>query len=691
MRTFRTAVLGGLTAAIAGCGSRIPEPQAIQKRLELQSFDSCAELETYVEDTAVLDMRTQLEQAKKGYSVSGGGVVLGRPEPTMAAGPSAAGDAASGPSAYTTTNTQVAGVDEADFVKNDGTRIFVLSGNRLYINQSWPADQLKNVSSLPIDGWPREMFLDDKNHVVVFSSLWTPYPLDGRLGLVMCPSMYCGYYYANTVKVTVIDVADPAVPRVQQQYEFPGYYSNSRRIGSSVRLVLSDNFRWPADIQWWPTSSDPTLYLDTSRLAAAYDELIARNEKIIRAASLSDWLPPAKRTLEDGTQIDVGYDCRDFSRSNAPTKLGLLTVATLNLDSPGVMSRTSIVAEAGEVYASASNLYIANQHWWWWPEAGQSDYTYLHKFAITDPDRAVYVASGGVDGHIADQFSMDESADGFFRVATTVATRVEDPANPWGRLEITNRVSVLGERNGALEVIGRTPDIAPGERITSSRFIEDKGFVVTFRQVDPLFTIDLKNPADPKIAGELTIPGFSTYMHPLDAAHLLTIGMYVDPANNWQSRSLQLSIFDVSDLSRPVQTFTQKVGTAYGSSEALSEHKAFNYFPARRLLAIPFADYLDTYPWSWSSFVSDLRVFEVDPLAGFVPKGALSMQDVYVSYNDWVWSYYWAPWVRRSVMADQFVYAISDAGIRVADVANLSLPLATVTFQKSVDTGTTGK
>src|SRR5919197_4619090 len=110
MRTFRTAVLGGLTAAIAGCGSRIPEPQAIQKRLELQSFDSCAELETYVEDTAVLDMRTQLEQAKKGYSVSGGGVVLGKPEATMAASPSAAGDAASGPTAYTTTNTQVAGV-----------------------------------------------------------------------------------------------------------------------------------------------------------------------------------------------------------------------------------------------------------------------------------------------------------------------------------------------------------------------------------------------------------------------------------------------------------------------------------------------------------------------------------------------------------------------------------------------------
>ncbi|HZA13206.1 MAG TPA: beta-propeller domain-containing protein, partial [Myxococcaceae bacterium] len=521
--------------------------------------------------------------------------------------------------------------------------------------------------------------------------VWSPYPLDRQLGEVACLSLSCGYYNANSVKVTVIDVADLASPRVQQEYDFPGYYSSSRRIGSSVRLVLSDNFRWPNGIQWGVYSSDPALYQDPARLAAAYDELIARNEKVIRAAALSDWLPPAKRTLEDGTTIDVGYDCRDFNRSNAPTRLGLVTVATLNLDSPDLVSRTSVVAEAGEVYASASHLYVANRHWWWWPEPGQTDYTYLHKFAITDPDRAVYVASGGVDGHIVDQFSMDEDAQGYFRVATTLNTRVEDAASSWGRVETTNRVSVLGERNGVLEVVGRTPDFASGERIYSSRFIEDKGFVVTFRQIDPLFTLDLRDPAAPRIVGELKIPGFSTYMHPLDATHLLTIGTYIDEQNTWSTRSLQLAIFDVSDLAHPSKTFTQTVGTAYGWSEAQSEHKAFNYFPARKLLAIPFFDYPATPYWDWGGFVSDLRVFEVEPATGFTAKGAVSMKDVYASYNDWGWSYYWAPYVRRSVMADQFVYAISDSGIRVADVAALSRPLATVTFQKSMDAGMTGK
>jgi uncharacterized secreted protein with C-terminal beta-propeller domain len=690
MKTLRSLVLGAASVVVAGCGSRVPDPQAIQKRLELQSFQSCEELEKYVEDTAVLQMRMQLEQSKKTYS-SGGGILTREGAPAADTNMTAAPAASSGPSAYTTTNTQVAGVDEADFVKNDGTRIFVLSGDTLYINQSWPAAELKTVSKVRIHGWPREMFLDDKNHVVVFSSIWSPYPFDRRLGDVYCLSLDCGYYSANTVKVTVIDVANLAAPVVQQEYYLPGYYSSSRRIGSSVRVVLSDDFRWPEGLQWWPTYTDAGLYQDASRFAAAVDELIAQNEKIIRAASLHDWLPTGVRKLEDGSEIELGYACSDFSRSNAPTRLGLLTVATLNLDTPGEMTRTSVVAEAGELYASQKHLYVANRHWWWWPEPGQADYTYLHKFDITDPDRAVHVASGGVDGHIVDQFSMDENAAGYFRVATTIATRIEDSNQWWGRIETTNRVSVLGEQSGALEVIGQTPDLAKGERITSSRFFEDKGFVVTFRQVDPLFTLDLKEPTNPRVVAELKVPGFSTYLHPLDADHLLTIGTYIDPANTWQSRSLQLAIYDVADLANPKQTFTQNVGTAYGWSEAQSEHKAFNYFPARKLLAIPFHDYLVNQTDYWTSFVSDLRVFGVDAATGFTPKGALSMKDVYVTYNDYGWSYYWAPWVRRSVMADQFVYAISDAGIRVADVANLSQPLGTVTFQKAVQGGTAAK
>jgi hypothetical protein len=191
--------------------------------------------------------------------------------------------------------------------------------------------------------------------------------------------------------------------------------------------------------------------------------------------------------------------------------------------------------------------------------------------------------------------------------------------------------------------------------------------------------------------GELTVPGFSTYLHPMDATHLLTIGTYM-PApvagqpTDWQARALQLAIYDVSDLANPRQTFTQLVGTAYGWSEAQYEHKAFNYFAAKKLLAIPFSDwsYGNTGQFYWDRFVSDLRVYGVDPVTGFTAKGAVNLNDLYQvqQYSNWV--YYWTPSVRRSVMADDFVYAISDAGLRVANILNLSAPLATVRFDRYV-------
>ncbi|MBS1153266.1 MAG: hypothetical protein H6Q89_4964, partial [Myxococcaceae bacterium] len=204
------------------------------------------------------------------------------------------------------------------------------------------------------------------------------------------------------------------------------------------------------------------------------------------------------------------------------------------------------------------------------------------------------------------------------------------------------------------------------------------------------FTFDLKDPTHPKKVGELKVPGFSSYIHPIDADHLLTIGTYIPEDNtDWRARALQLAIFDVSDLANPKQTFVQKVGTAYSWSEAQHEHKAFNYFPAKKLLAIPFTDWSYNYTTSdqyWSSFVSDLRVFEVDVTKGFTAKGAVSMKDVFQVTNYYNWSYYWTPQARRSVMADDFVYSISDAGLRVANIADLSQPIATAFFDRYVAT-----
>ena len=282
---------------------------------------------------------------------------------------------------------------------------------------------------------------------------------------------------------------------------------------------------------------------------------------------------------------------------------------------------------------------------------------------------------------------MDEDK-GYFRVATTLNRRVADPKNPtnrWGMMQTSNRISVLSENSGSIGVIGQTEELAPGERIYSSRFVGDRGFVVTFRQVDPLYTFDLSIPTAPRKVGELKVPGFSTYIHPLDQNHLLTMGVYI-PTTGTGPRNLQLQIFDVTDFANPKQTFTQQIGSAYGWSEATYEHKAFNYFPERKLLAIPFSDYVYSATDPWGSFVSDIRVFGVDANTGFTARGSVSMKDVFVSAGTPEWHYWYSPWVRRSVMASDagqdYVYAVSDAGVRSVNLTAPATPLSTVLFPR---------
>jgi hypothetical protein len=693
----------GLALVAAGCESEdtgLPENLPVQQQARLESFSKCEDLESYIEDTAITDMRAQLGWQKRMIDRWGrnGGPVFGDvgdgsapPEVgAPSAGDSGGGQAPRGPDNHTDTNNQVQGVDEADFVKNDGTRIFVISGRKLYVHQSWPAEALKAVGVLTLEGYPREMFLSGTDRVVVFSGVTVQEQSQGDGsskpgGDVACSPMGgCGYYGSNATKVTVVDVSNLATPKVVDELYMPGNYSNSRRIDGTVRMMLNDYFRWPQGLKWWPDYEDG-LWEDKEKLKKKLDEMMEDNAGLIRERTLAQWLPTGWRKRPDGTRVEVGYDCRDFHKSNAPSRLGFVTVATLNLDAgleETTVRRTSLLAEPGELYASKDALYMSSRHWWRWPEDGQRDHTYIHKFDTREPGTARYVASGVVEGYLLNQFSMDEH-EGVLRVATTISTREQNEDNPWwwGAGQLTNRLTTFREKDGRLVKAGQSEELAPGERIYSARFMGNKGYVVTFRNIDPLFTFDLSDPAKPRKVGELKVPGFSSYIHPLGDTHLITIGIHMseDP-NNWRERSVKLSMFDVSNLAQPTEVFTHQVGTAYGWSEALYEHKAFNFFPAKGLLAIPFADYNPSAPNYWDTFRSDLKVFKVDTATGFTPVGSVSVADMYRVHNYRGWSYYWTPNVRRSVMADDYVYAISDAGVRVSHVSNLQAPVATTYF-----------
>jgi Beta propeller domain len=602
------------------------------------------------------------------------------------------------PASYTTTNTHVAGVDEADFMKNDGTRIFTLSGNSLNVVKSWPPQELSFVSSLPIEGWPTSMFLDGDTAAVI-SSVWSM-PSEAAAPIVCAPcplgsaciAMYPSCGGAPITKVTIVDVSDSTAVRVTAEQYLPGWAVSSRRVGSSVRLVLSENVQWPAGVKWW-VDWNPSFATDHDALVAAYDALEDANEKIIRATAAQSFFPAGKRKRQDGSLVDLTYACTDFYVSNGPERPGLLTVATVDMRDPSASAqRTSIFGEAGVVYATAEHLYVATPHWWWWDAPDQESFTYIHEFDITDPVRTTYVASGGVAGTLGNEFALDE-ADGYLRVATTTSRLLRQDSNRGWTVKAGNHVAVLAPRSDQLATIGDTGDLVANEGIRAVRFVGNRGFVVTFRGIDPLVTIDLMDPGHPRKVAELTIPGFSSYLQPIDENHLLAIGTDLpapDPvtgATDWSRRAMQLSIFDVSDLEHPARTAQLLVGTMNGSSEAAYDHHAFNWYAQRNLLAIPFSDWLQpgtSTNW-FDQFVSDVRIFHVDASTGISPAGSLGMRDVYIEYGSGNWTYRYVPWVRRSVLATDvagadYVYAVSDAGIRVANLADLTNPLATVPF-----------
>lgn len=681
-----------VAAALAACGPqknpneefmKLPEQPTDDVAIGLTSFTgptACVDLEQHVENRAVFEMRVQVEQQKKwaleyfDYRTNPGGV-------TADAGASATGGSsgagggtganAGGPTDFTTTNTQEQGIDEPDIIKNDGTRLFVISGRKLFAATTWPANALTTRGSVEIGGRPFELFLDG-NRAVVFSHL-----IESQFGLPSwCQYSDCAAWYANATLVTHLDVSNLDQPVVLATQRVPGRYQSARRVGPTMRLVTSSAFFHMDGLRTWLDYETQRAADSKAELAGLFDQLADLNEGILRRRTLDQWLPNALLTSGASTTT-TSLDCEGIWTTNASARLGLTSIVSLDMNDPLAFSRQALLASVDELYQGPESLYLAQRHWWWFTNTNNSDQTYLYRFDLSQPDRVSFVGAGQIAGRPLNQFAFDEHQ-GTLRVATTVTSTTGNFG--WNTV---NRVVTLGSQNGALTELGRTDDLAPGERIMSARFIGDTAYVVTFRQVDPLYVIDLTDPTHPRKVGELKIPGFSSYIHPLDATHLLTIGTYIPepPAQAW-TRHLQLQIFDVSNPAAPRQTHTQLVGEANGWSEAQWNHKAFNYFPAKGLLAVPFADwYLDETTQTYR-FVSDLRVYGVDANAGFTSKGSIDMEDVL--RRDWCaqgcWSWYWEPNVRRSVMADDFVYAVSSGGVRVANVNDLATPLATALF-----------
>lgn len=470
---------------------------------------------------------------------------------------------------YSTTNVQVQGVDEADIVKTDGKYIYQVNNRQIRVFAAYPADRMKTVSKLSFEDvnfTPREIYLDKKYLVVIGSTFQNgplpplpapaPAPASGQAvpgkpaadsKIAICPPIRI----EDSMKTIIYDISDPAEIKKLREAELSGSYVSSRKIGASLYLVANKNIDW-----YW-----------------------IMQEQTPPPAPAPASTPAYRDTAGKGKFVAIGYpDIRYFPDS---VNANYLMVAGLNLDRPDQEMQVDTYLGAGEnIYASQDNLYVAVTQY---PDTN----TKIYKFAM-DLGRTEYKSCGEVPGTVLNQYSMDESQDSF-RIATTAG-------NAWsnGGNVSRNNVYIL---DAAMKTTGRLEDIAPGERIYSVRFMGDRAYMVTFKQVDPLFVIDLKDPKAPKILGALKIPGYSDYLHPYDENHIIGFGKDTEemaqkgwPGNGGSMafyQGMKLAVFDVSDVTRPIEEFKAIIGDRGTDSELLRNPKALLFDKSKNLLAFP--------------------------------------------------------------------------------------------------------
>lgn len=589
----------------------------------------------------------------------------------------------SGATQYSTTNNQVASVDEADYVKNDANTVFVLSADGLRVIDAWPADQTHEVAHLTLPGEPRRLFLE-QNRLVVYTRLQNG---EGRgAGRANPSDQGCTYGYdcrftsegGHTLAI-VFDVTSPAFPKELARYEMSGAYVASRRVGSVVYTVLHD------------TGAPQIPGLDTTLHAGSYAEMqqvfearLATNEALIDQTSDDYFLPWTESTAPDGTK-SVNSSCDRALQDPGAQGSSFVSLNAFDLTQLMPPTRTVLGANPGYVYASASALYLAVDRT---PEAETtSSYTgshtratdsAIHKFALDGTDTR-YVGSAVLPGHVLNQFAMDEQQ-GVLRVASTRGW-VPDP-------KVESFVSTYRDTADGFGELGRLGGIAPTEDIRSVRFDGDRGFVVTFKKTDPLFVFDLAEPAQPKMLGELKIPGFSTYMHRLDQNHLMAVGFEADDQGSYAFfNGIQIQIFDVSDLSNPTLTWKKVIGTRGSGSEGLTNHLAFNYFPPKKMLALPLTICEGGGNGTFGNQLTfaGLMAFDISLEKGITEHGRLPFIDPSVvggeSCGKW-----WTDsksLVKRSIFMDDWVYGLSDAELRVASLSAMQTPVRTVPLTAS--------
>lgn len=693
------------------------ESVALTKKLENQTkikqFSNYDELQNFVEQNSSGD----------GYGgrIMRGGVATLMENTAPMAKDSAVATGLGGAD-FSQTNVQVAGVDEADLVKTDGSYIYSVADKTLFITKAFPTDSAEVVSKIEFKSNPQSLYLKG-NRLVIF----------GGDEDIMTMDFYNQFKRKSPYSFfKVFDISDKKNPKQIRDLDFEGSYLNSRMIGGYVYFLTSTYtqyydgempvprilnagkeiydsknstkcpncpevyyFDMPYESmnmvsvaainiddesenltnQVYLLSGEQNFYASKNNLYITYTKHLSEYDLFIGVAK--DLLL-TRLSAKDQDRISKieAVDNSILSEREKMSKISAVVeryLASLS-DDEGKRVEKELASEVQKKYADVSR---------------ELEKTVVHKIAISG-NKIEYQNFGEVTGAVLNQFSMDEDAQGNLRIATTKNQTFSPPyffsnfgtggaekmaANGGPGIDANQNQSYsnLYVLDDKLKVIGGVEKMAPGERIYSARFMQNRAYLVTYKQTDPLFVIDLHDAKNPKVLGELKVPGFSSYLHPYDDTTLIGLGKETteSPSGAATIGGLKLSLFDVSDVVNPKEIDKYDLGSAGSDSLALSDHKAFLFSREKNLLVIPVTlmDRSVSMPMSWQDAFGGAAVFGVDK-NGFKLKGKISQN---IKANSMERYNYYTNSLKRALYIENDLYTVSDQYLQINKLDNLEL------------------
>ncbi|MDO8538353.1 MAG: beta-propeller domain-containing protein [archaeon] len=550
---------------------------------------------------------------------------------------------------------------------------------------------------------------------------------------MIAPGYWPQYYSKNLAVALLFDISDKENPKLERSLEFEGSYLSSRMIGDKVYFTINS---YP-NYNWWNTEKMTSQDLiptyrerNSGEIIEQFDKPASTQLAPIAPCEQIAYFPPMQAqsfvTLASlsmsnlGSNVEkqtiVGSGQNVYASNNnlyiaevqynyGPVAMGGIGIAIKNavetivepaiIDEPAseptqIANPDEPVANTTDEPATDDTQPLEEPQPIVAPEPAQpiqieedTQKTIIHKFSLNN-GKIEYLGNMEAKGTILNQFSMDEFNE-HFRIATTIQKWSTWNNDTGSRNLSTNNVYVF---DSDFKQVGKLEDLAPGETIYSARFMGERAYLVTFERIDPFFVIDLSNPSDPRVLGKLKIPGYSNYLHPIDATHVLGVGKEAveasfEPGFAWYL-GMKMAIFDVTDPTNPIELHKITIGDRGTDSAALYDHKAFLYDAEKHLLVLPIAlyeidetvkDQYDYLPDNWPSYgvfkFQGAFVYNVTLEDGFKEIGRITHNTNEDILKMGYWYYGYGKEVRRSLYIDNVLYTVSDSMIKANDLTDL--------------------